>query len=229
MTGENNTTDDVVVADSETGAPEATDETTGTDSPDNSQESDKDEADTTKEEGTKPEVDEEPPTRKPRTNADWVALRRQQKLEKQASRKDEQGEDEEGEDDDVSPEDAAIIDKVVAKRLEPILQEREQEGLKTEINSFIEQNPDFKKFADKALKWAVHPSWKNVPTEQLMYAVAGKDLLTIGAKRREEADKKANATRMGGNSSQGSGTAKPVWEMTDAEFEQEVIRVKTGA
>lgn len=185
------------------------------------------------EDATKEEEDEEPPTRKPKTNADWVALRRQKKLEKVQKEK-EQGEDKEGEDDaedddlDMSDEDAKLIDKVVSKRLAPIEQERQETQLKGEINDFIATNPEFAPFKDKALKWAKHPSWKDIPTKQLMFAVAGEKLLKIGATREKQAGDKARATKTGTNTGGDATGKKPVWEMSDAEFAKEVEAVKLG-
>lgn len=184
------------------------------------------------EEGAQDEdEDAEPPTRKPRTNADWVALRRQQKLDKQKAGKDEQGEDEndsDEEDDDINSEDAKLIDKVVSKRLEPFEKATQLAEVKSEIDEFVAKNPDFKPFAAKALKWSQHPSWKDVPTKQLMHAAAGDKLLAIGAKRAKAAIAKANKTKTGSNSGGDAGGKKAVSEMTDEEFENEILRVKTG-
>lgn len=185
------------------------------------------------EDATEEDKDEEPPTRKPKTNADWVALRRQKKLEK-ARKAKEQGEEEEGddaaEDDDldVSEEDAKVIDKVLSKRLAPIEQERYETQLKGEINDFIATNPEFSPYAEKALKWAKHPSWKDIPTKQLMFAVAGEKLLKIGATREKQAIVKARATKTGTNGGGDATGKKPVWEMSDAEFAKEVEAVKLG-
>lgn len=200
---------------------------------DNSKESDAAEKGPAEEEDTQEEDDAEPPTRKPRTNADWVALRRQQKLDKQKAGKGEQGEDEDDEskededEDDVDDEDAKIIDKRIEKHLAPIKEKEALAELKTEINDFVAQNPDFKPFAEKALKWAQHPSWKDVPTKQLMYAAAGEKLMAIGAKRQKAVIVNTQKTKTGANSGGNSGGTKPVAEMTDAEFEQEIQRVKT--
>jgi hypothetical protein len=183
------------------------------------------------EEAQEEDEDEEPPTRKPRTNADWVALRRQQKLEKQRKEgKGEQGEedDESDEDDDVNDEDAKLIDKRIEKHLAPIKEKEALQELKSEIDTFVAANPDFKPFAAKALKWGQHPSWKDIPTKQLMHAAAGDKLLSIGAKRAKAVAVKTQKTKTGTNTGGNSGGTKPVAEMTDEEFEQEIQRVKTG-
>lgn len=182
---------------------------------------------------TKDAEDEEPPTRKPKTNADWVALRRQKKLEK-VTKANEQGEDDKDDDanddlDDVSEEDAKVIDKVLSRRLAPIEQERYENQLKGEINDFVATNPQFAPFTEKALKWAKHPSWKDIPTKQLMFAVAGEKLLKMGATLEKQAIVKARATKTGTNGGGNATGTKPVSEMTDAEFAQEVERVKYGS
>lgn len=229
---ENNETDSTAVEGTDEGAEETT-ATEAETTEDNSKESGAEEEGTTDGEEDQEAEDEEPPTRKPRTNADWVALRRQRKLEKQKAGKGEQGEDEDDEsyddeDDDVDEEDAKIIEKVVSKRLAPFEKQQEIATLRGEINDFIAENPDFKPFAEKALKWAQHPSWKDVPTRQLMYAAAGDKLLKIGATRAKNAAIKTQKTKTGTGTGGNTGGTKPVMEMTDAEFEQEIQRVKTG-
>lgn len=198
----------------------------------NSQESDNSEAGSTEEEEeeAQDDEDEEPPTRKPRTNADWVALRRQKKLEKQNSAKEEQGEDnddESEEDDEINDEDAKLIEKVVSKRLAPFEKQQELASLKSEIDQFVADNPDFKPYAAKALKWGQHPSWKDIPTKQLMHAAAGDKLLAIGAKRAKVVAQKIQKTKTGTGTGGNATTQKSVMDMTDEEFQQEIIRVKT--
>jgi hypothetical protein len=235
--GEEDTVVNAADAHDESSEAEATEQKTASadDGEDTSHEesdtADKGDAPSQKEEEPTEEEDDdaEPPTRKPRTPADWVALRRQRKLEREQKKAQEsKGEDEGAEDEEVSPEDAKIIDARVQKHLAPILQERAEAQLRSEINDFIAQNPEFKQYAAKAEKWAKHPSWENVPTEQLMYAVAGKELLKIGANRRAAAEAKARKSTVSGGSPQGTAQTKAVWEMTPDEFSKEVERVKLG-
>jgi len=221
---------DEVAEDVETGEPDTEEENTG-DAEDANSESDED-GEATEDGDESPEAeDEEPPTRKPRTKADWVAFRRGKKLEKQRAAQ-EQGEADEDEDDDlddIDEEDAKVIDKVVSKRLAPILREREVNELRSEIEDFVAENPDFKPYVNKAVKWAQHPTWKDIPTKQLMFAVAGDNLLKIGSQRTKAAQDKARRTGTGkGRSGSNTGGSKPVAEMTDAEFEAEIQAVKLG-
>lgn len=225
---------DEVAEDVETGEPAAEEESAGDAEDAPTSESDEDGAATDGKESPEAEdvdEDEEPPTRKPRTKADWVAFRRGKKLERQQQAAEGQGEadDEDDDDLDIDDDDAKVIDKVVSKRLEPILKREEETELKSEINDFVADNPDFKPYVNKALKWAQHPTWKNVPTKQLMFAVAGDNLLKMGADRTKASQDKARRTGTGrGRAGSNTGGTKPVSEMTDEEFEKEVQAVKLG-
>lgn len=219
---------DEITADETNSVDETTAEETTEDSDAVSEEAKEvtDDASSSKEESPE-EEDDEPPVRKQRTNAEWVKLRQERKARRDAERAQQGEEETEQDDDDISPEDAKIIDRRVAKHLEPIMKERQMLELKSEINDFVTENPDFKPFADKAAKWAQNPVWANVPTKQLMYAVAGDNLLKIGAQRRQAADERARRTRVAGGNAGGSASGKSVTEMSDAEFQAEVNAVLT--
>lgn len=225
--GENNTDQDVdqidvaVDEDSNEG-----DIDSQTDPEDADQADDTNTADTSKDGDEVPgekDVEDEPPSRKPKTPADWVALRRGKKIDKM-QKQPEGGDDVDEEEDDLDPQDRNAIDRRVQKHLEPLIQKEQIQELRNEINEFTAANPDFAKYSKSAEKWAQHPSWNEVPIEKIFYAIAGKDLLAIGAARRTAADEKAKHSKTGGSSPTGGSGNKPVSAMTDAEFDQEVIR-----
>ena len=178
--------------------------------------------------------DDEPPTRKPRKPADFVALRRSKNKEKSADEESKSGNkggaaDEDDEDDDgLSPEDAAAIDKRLEKHLAPILAEKEQQEVDTQIANFISENPEFKPYAAKAAKWARHEAYKNVALEQIFYAAAGKDLLKIGAKRKQGADSEAKKGRTGGGSGDDKGGSKNWHGASHDDVGKEIERIKLG-
>lgn len=174
------------------------------------------------------EEDEDAPVRKPRTNADWVALRRQRKIEREQRKSTEEQKGEDGDDDDISPEDARLIDRRIAKAIAPFEQKAVQEQLTSEINTFVASNPEFKPYADKVAKWAQHPSWENVPVDRIFYAAAGPNLMKMGAQRKAEQDRKAAETRPGGSSSAAESGGKPIENMTDAEFAAYTDRIRAG-
>lgn len=191
-------------------------------------------------EGEQDEDDEEdePPTRKPKTPADFVAERRGRKLAKLQGKDGKGGKgkddtnkggdaDEDEDEDGLAPEDAAAIDRHLDKRLAPILAKEEQSEVETQIAAFISSNPDFKPYAAKVQKWALHDAWKNVPIKQIFYAAAGDKLMSIGAKRSKVADDKAKKGRTGGSGGEDNGSKS--WK--DAPLEdvgKEIERVKLG-
>lgn len=180
--------------------------------------------------------DEEAPVRKPKTPADFVALRRGKKIEKMSKSKDDgkgQGgdgdDDDDGDDADDDKDPRSIAQKEVAKALKPFAERLEQEEVETEIATFIQENPDFKPFAKKVEKWSKNEAWRGVPIDRIFYAAAGKDLLRIGAERRKEADKGARKGRTGGGSSGGDGEGARSWDNAPLEdVGKEIERIKQG-
>lgn len=179
------------------------------------------------------DADEEPPTRKPRKPADFVALRRGKQAAKSKDGKgkgnEKGGDADEGDEDEdgLAPDDAAAIDRHLERKLKPILEREEQSEVETQIAAFTSQNPDFKPFAAKVQKWALHEAWKNVPIKQIFYAAAGDKLMQLGAKRGKAADVKAKKGRTGGSGGDEGGSKS--WK--DAPLEdvgKEIERVKLG-
>lgn len=177
--------------------------------------------------------EEDVPTRKPKTPADFVALRRGKALAKargDAQKGKGQGGDEggdEGDDDDAKDTDPrSIVQREIAKALKPLADRAEQEEVDTEIANFVHDNPDFKEFAPKVEKWSQNEAWKGVPIKQIFYAVAGDKLLKIGADRSRDADKNAKKGRTGGSNG-GEEGKRTNW--ADAPLEDvgaEIERVK---
>lgn len=177
--------------------------------------------------------DEDVPTRKPKTPADFVALRRGKALAKardDAKKGKGQGGDgggDDGDDDDANDTDPrSIAKKEVAKALAPFAERLEQEEVDTEIATFIQENPDFKAFAPKVAKWAQNEAWKGVPIERIFYAVAGKSLLKIGADRTREADKNAKKGRTGGGTGGDEGKRTNWSDAPLNEVGDEIERIK---
>lgn len=181
--------------------------------------------------------DSEPELRKPQkgaSNAEWAAYRKQQKAkaaEAQKSGKDSDDTDDDAEDsddDELSPEDAAAIDKRIAKAIEPFKKQAAEQEVDTEIASFLNENPDFKPYADKVRRWALHPNRQNVPVKSIFYEVAGPKLMTIGAKRAKAADAKAQKTKSAASRPAGDKGNKSYKDMPLTDFEQELNAAKLG-
>ncbi len=184
-------------------------------------------------EGDDEEEGDEPPTRKPRKPADFVALRRGKqaaKAQKGGKGDDKGGDADKGDEDEdgLAPEDAAAIDRHLDKRLKPLIEREEQAEVETQIAAFVSQNPDFKPFAAKVQKWALHDAWKNVPIKQIFYAAAGDKLMQLGAKRGKNADEKARKGRTGGSSGDGDSGSKSWHDAPLEDVGKEIERVKLG-
>lgn len=176
--------------------------------------------------------DEDVPTRKPKTPADFVALRRGKALEKARNANKGKGQGGDGEGDDGDDDDAndtdprSIAKKAVAEALAPFAERLEQEEVDTEIANFVQDNPDFKEFAPKVAKWSQNDAWKGVPIERIFYAVAGKQLLKIGADRTREADKNAKKGRTGGGTGGDEGKRTNWSDAPLDEVGAEIERIK---
>jgi len=124
------------------------------------------------------------------------------------------------EDDEIAPDDEALIKRVVAPMLQPVLEKTLRAEDEQEIKEFLTLNPDFKPFEAKARRFMQHPSRRQLPIKSIFYEVAGDQLLKIGADRKAKADEKAKQTQTGGGSNRaGEGEGRSDWELSKEEFE----------
>ncbi len=153
------------------------------------------------------EDNKEPDVKKRKTAKDFIIERQARKLAKKevvATKKDDEEEEHEDEPDegDVDEEDAKVIKKVLGKELSrtlaPILERQIAEEDEVEVQGFLAQNPDFKKYEAKARNYMKHPSRREVPIKAIFYEVAGDDLLKIGAERAKKANDDALRDSAGG-------------------------------
>jgi len=109
-----------------------------------------------------------------------------------------------------------------------LVQQNQQLQRQIDVRRFVEEQPDFKKYEEKMNKWSEHPSYANIPVQQLAFAVAGTELIRVGANQAAQADMEAASTHVSGNVSlaQTNKTPKLASEMTDEEFEAEVKAIK---
>lgn len=166
--------------------------------------------------------DEEPPVRK-RPVSEYIKDRKEKKAAKAAKSSEEDDDDDVDELDD---DDKKAITRVAQKLVKPLYDKVEKEAEEAEVKTFLTDNPDFKPYEAKARKYMSHPSRKDVPIEEIFYAVAGKDLLRIGAKRGKIADDKAKETKSSGGSPDAGGK-KSVSEMSSSELEAKQNEVRS--
>jgi hypothetical protein len=172
--------------------------------------------------------DKEPPVRK--SPSDFYKARQARKAAKEnqsTSKKNNDDEDNKDGDDDIAPEDEEIINKVVDKKLQPLIDQATTAADAQEAKDFFSESPEFKPFKAKIMKWWSHPTRRHLPLSTVaLEAVGYKNLIKIGAQRHQDADDKAKKLNSGGgNSPKGTGGKKSFADMTDAEFQAERERV----
>lgn len=191
----------------------------------------------------------EPPTRK--SKLQYIQERQQRREEKRKNLENqpktpapnEKDESEEGEDDELSPEEAKMYQKLEGtfmkkhadkfEKVDSFTQQAEVDAVNNEISEFLkndEYGDILKTHEAKIRKYAVHPSRAQVPIEELVYGIIGKDAFALGAKQAREAMKKANASRNGGSSARKpeGATGKDYASMSKEEFEKEQQAVLQG-
>ncbi len=167
----------------------------------------------------------EPEVRKRLSPQDFIIQRQQKKIAKLKA--GEIDEIDESENEEVAPEDEALIKKVVAPILQPVLEKTLLAEDEQEIQDFLKDNPDFKPYEAKARRFMQHPSRRQLPIKSIFYEIAGDDLLKIGANRKAKADEKAKQTQTGGGSNRiGEGGGKSNWELSKEDFEDKQERIR---
>lgn len=196
-----------------------------------------DEGDEGGEEGDDINEDEEPATRKSAHNAFHAGqriARKQVKEEKPEDGKGEEGDDEEGNggknEGGDQKTDPTNIQDAVAEALKPFTDKMVEQETKDEVDNYISENPEFKPYAKKIMKFANHPTRKHLPIETVaLEAVGRKGLLQIGAKRAQEADAEGKQTQSGGTSTRNAPSGKSVKDMSLEEFEDYQNNIRFGS
>lgn len=187
---------------------------------------DKGKKETEEEEETESEEDFEPEVRK-RDKKDFIIERLQKKNEKLQAKANDSEDDEE--DEDENP-DSQSVEAIVDKKLAPVLKQQQEAEDKAEVEGFIADNPQFKPYRDKMLKYRSHPAYEQLPIQHIATIAAGKDLMKLGASEAAKADQEAKQGQMGGGSARGkTGEKKSVWDMSKEEWEQHKQNVLTQA
>lgn len=182
----------------------------------------------------KSDDDDEPPVRK--SKKDFIIDRLQKKNAKLSGKQNQKsGSDDDGandDDDKGGDTDDADIDARIDQRLaERDAEKAARDEMVGDIDAFIEANPQFKQYRDKAIKWADKSDspYALLPADRLLFAVAGKDLVKLGAKMKAQADQEADQSKVGGSAGRDTeGGKTDVWKMSKAEFEAKKNEVLHG-
>jgi len=146
--------------------------------------------------------------------------------EVRGGKKDKEDEDEEDNDD---PDDKKRIERIVDKRVGAKLQEIE---VKQDVDSFIQNKPEYSKYRGVIIKYASHPAYSQIPIKNIAAMVASDDLMKLGAAKERDTQKKVNQTRTPGTTVRKPGGDKVNWlTMSKEEFEakkREVLQRPRG-
>lgn len=154
----------------------------------------------------------------------YFAEKRLANKKQDKSESDNEGDKEE---DEIAPEDEEMVGKVIRKQYGNKFDQMDAQADKSELKEFISDNPDFKPYQAKILKFLQHPSRNHLPIQTVaLEAVGLKNLIKFGAKIGKKADDRARKESGGGHSTSRASGEKKVADMSDKEFDAEVEKVK---
>jgi len=163
-------------------------------------------------------VDEEPKKRFPKQTTEDKKLGyefRQWKKKKEAGEL-EDDDDFEGEEDDKP---------VTRKELRSLLDKSDKKSVsETMLQTFLSENPDFRKYEKTMRKYVNDDDYSNVPIGFIASGLVGEHLddeANTRADLKIKADKEADKTKSGGSSKRTvPGKKKGIWDMSKDEFEE---------
>lgn len=136
--------------------------------------------------------------------------------------------DEKDKSEDIDPEDEVTIGRVVDKRLATVnekLNQIEQIRNETEVNSFLQGNPEYSKYKNSILKHVAHPAYTNIPIGNIAAMIASKDQQKIGAQKERAAAAAAKATHKTGQTVRKTGGSVDWSNMSQADFQAQKAKI----
>lgn len=97
---------------------------------------------------------------------------------------------------------------------------------RVEVDSYLNEHPEFLKYKAIVLKYIKHPVYNKIPVKNIVAMVASNDLLKIGAEKERAAQKKADATKTPSSTARKDGGQGVDWgKATKEEFEKKKMEV----
>lgn len=122
--------------------------------------------------------------------------------------------------EDIDPEDAKTIGAIVDKQTAGFKQQLRKTQDRNEVEAFLQDKPQFSKYKQVILKALDNETWGKLPVSSVAYAIAGEDMMKLGAKAEREAQIKADSTKTGGTMARRpQGQAKDWTKASKADFE----------
>lgn len=202
------------------------DDTEGGDDKGDESKDEKPEGGKSKKSGESEEDDGAAPPIRPRNARERIIARQNRTATKKddTSKDDAEEDGGEGEDESLDPDDDKRIEKVVDKKLAPVLEAEQERVDKAESDEFFNDPKNKWAVPDKAkiMRWWKDPSRHHLPLSAVAYEVAGRRLMKVGAQQEREATGEANRTRSKGHSGRSAGQQKPASEMTRKEVDERI-------
>ena len=126
-------------------------------------------------------------------------------------------------DDDTDQEDKKVIDRRIQRRLSPLAKDLKKAKIQSELDGYLLDNPEHKKYKKVILKYKTTPNsvYADVPVHRIAKMVSYEDAEKQGAKREREIKEKVDKTKSGGRATRKGKTGKIDWQsMSNEEFEQ---------
>lgn len=120
-------------------------------------------------------------------------------------------------DDDFGADTEEEVNKLVDKKLDPILKRNQEIQDRTEIASFLGTNPEFGKYKESIEAHVKDPNYRNIPIDRIAKMIAADDLMKIGARKEREAQRTADATRNNSNSGRKAAGVTKDWSSASKE------------
>jgi len=128
--------------------------------------------------------------------------------------------------DDIDADDVKTIGTIVEKQTASVKKALQDAQDRLEIDSFVQERPEFAKYKPVILKYLQHPVYSQIPVKNIAAMVASSDLVKLGAKREREAQAKVDATKSSGNPVRRADGGTTDWsKVSKDEFENQKRRI----
>lgn len=131
--------------------------------------------------------------------------------------KSKKGKEDEGDDDFGDDDTEKEVNKLVDKKLDPILKRNQEIQDRTEIASFLGASPEFGKYKASIEAHVKDPNYRNIPIDRIAKMIAADDLMKIGARKEREAQRQADSTRNNSSSARKASGATKDWSTASRE------------
>jgi hypothetical protein len=131
--------------------------------------------------------------------------------------------------EDIDPQDIKTIGDIVEKQTASVKKQLQETADRLEVESFIQEKPEYSKYKQVMLKYLQHPVYSKIPVKNIAAIVASSDLMKLGAKAEREAQAKANSTKGPGTTVRSPLGGQKDWHsVSRQEFEEQKRRVLMG-